>query len=182
MKKNYVYFIAPLAGLAVFFAIYWNYSAGYEARLENQKKADREELQKKLDEEARGRLQAATEAKKAQDDRKEQKRLKDLKDAEDADRRERAVQARNRALRDADKLAAQVKRLKKDIEDEQTEISKIEEDRKRLVAEQKFIRDYVKKSEDNTRNLLSTLDKVVEADKKWDEANKEAARLAASKR
>ena len=182
MKKNYVYFIAPLVGVAVFFAIYWNYSAGYDARMENLKKAERAKAEKQVEEETRSRFQAATEAKKAQDDRKEQKRLKELKDAEDADRRERAVQARNRAMRETDKLAAQVKRLNKDIEDEKKEIATIEEDRKRSVAEQKFVRDYVKKSEDNTRNLLATLDKVVEADKKWDDANKEAARLAASKR
>lgn len=178
MKKNYVYFLAPLAGTIIFIVGYIYYSAGYEARLEAQKKHDREELQQKLDAEAAGRLQAANDAKKAQDERKAQKAAKELKDAEDADRREKAVQARNKALRETDKLAAQVKRLNKEIEDEKAEIAKIEVDKKNSTAEQVFLREYVKKSEDNNRNLVATLDRVTEADKKWDEAVREAARLA----
>jgi len=77
MKKNYVYFIAPLVGVAVFFAIYWNYSAGYEARLAESKKAEQAQIAAKVAQDEADRFKAATDAKKAQDDRKEQKRLKE---------------------------------------------------------------------------------------------------------
>ena len=31
MKKSLVYFLAPIVGLIIFGAIYWNFSSGYEA-------------------------------------------------------------------------------------------------------------------------------------------------------
>jgi hypothetical protein len=182
MKKNYVYVVAPLAGLLVFSGFYFNYSAGYEVRVAAAKKIEREILQAKLDTETANRLKAATEAKDAQDRRKAEKLAKEQKDAEDTARREKAVQARNKAIREADKLASQVKRLAKDIELEHKEIATIEEDKKRSAAEQAFLREYVRKSEANTRSLLAALDKIADADKKWDQAVKDAALAAKAKK
>ncbi len=178
MKKNYVYVIAPLAGLLVFSGFYLNFSAGYQDRLLKAKKIEREILQAKLDTETANRLKAATEAKDAQDRRKAEKLAKEQKDADDLARRERAANARNKAIRDADKLAAQTKRLAKDLEDEKSQLATIAEDKKRSAAEQTFLGVYVKKSEANTRALLATLDKIADADKKWDQAVKDAALAA----
>src|SRR5476651_1278374 len=103
MKKNYVYFVAPLAGLVVFSAVYWNYSSTYEKKQEDMKKAMREELQKKLDKETHDREIAAKEAVTSQERRKADKIAKDKQDADDTERREKAVQARNKASREAEK-------------------------------------------------------------------------------
>jgi hypothetical protein len=182
MKKNYVYVIAPLAGLLVFSGFYVNYSGKYEIRIAAIKKAEREALQAKLDTETLNRLKAANEAKDAQDRRKAEKLAKEQKDAEDTARREKAVQARNKAMRDADKLAAQAKRLAKDIDDEKSQMKTIEEDKKRSAAELTFLGVYVKKSEANKNALLATLDKIADADKKWDQAVKDAALAAKTKK
>jgi hypothetical protein len=182
MKKNYVYVIAPLAGLLVFSGFYLRYSASYEERVAAIKKHDREVLQAKLDTETLNRLKAANEAKDAQDRRKAEKLAKEQKDAEDSARRERAVQARNKAIRDADKLAAQTKRLAKDLEDEKSQMKTIEEDKKRSAAELTFLGEYVKKSEANKNALLATLDKIADSDKKWDQAVKDAALAAKAKK
>ena len=32
MKKNYAYFLAPLVGLIIFGAVYWNFSKGFAER------------------------------------------------------------------------------------------------------------------------------------------------------
>ncbi len=175
MKKNYVYVVAPLAALLVFSGFYVQYSAGYETRLAESKKIEREKLQAKLDAEAQDRLKAANEAKEAQDRRKAEKIAKEQKDAEDAARREQAIQTRNKAIRDADKLVAQVKHLKTDIENEQKEIKTIEEGKVRSAAEQAFLKQYVKDAEANKGHLLTALDQIADADKKWDQAVKDAA-------
>ena len=180
MKKNYIYFVAPLAGLVVFSAVYWNYSATYDARLAAVKKAEHDKAQEKLDREAAERMKAATEAKKSQDERKAQKLAADLKKAQDEERHDRAVQAQRKARNDADKLKTQVARLTKEVEDTKKEIAALEEDKKRSLAEEAFVEDYVKKSQENVRGLLANLDKIAEADKKWEEAAREAARLAAA--
>lgn len=180
MKKNYIYFVAPLTGLVVFSAVYWNYSSTLDVRIAAQKKKEHDETQAKLDKETEERLRAATDAKKAQDAQKAAKLAREKQEAEDNERRERAAQARNKAIREADKLAAQVKRLSKEIDDEKKEIAVIEEDKKRSLAEQVFLREYVKKAEDNARNLEAVLDKIAEADKQWEAAAREAARAAAA--
>jgi len=182
MKKNYVYVIAPLAGLLVFSGFYLRYSAHYEERVAAIKKHDREVLQAKLDTETLNRLKAANEAKDAQDRRKAEKLAKEQKDAEDSARREKAVQSRNKAIRDADKLAAQTKRLAKELDDEKSQMATIAEDKKRSAAELTFLGEYVKKSEANTRALLASLDKIADADKKWDQAVKDAALAAKTKK
>lgn len=176
MKKNYIYFVAPLVGLVVFSTVYWKYSAGADERAAEIKKIEQKKNQDKLDLEAADRLKAANDAKKAQDDRKAQKAAADKKKAEDDIRHDQAVQARNKAVHEADKLTAQVKRLKKDIDDETKEIAALQESMKHSVAEQTFLVDYVKKSQDNKASLLAQLDKIAEADKAWEAAAREAAR------
>lgn len=174
MKKNYVYVVAPLAGLLVFSGVYLKWSGNYELRVAEIKRVEREKLQAKLDAEAADKLKAVTEAKEAQDRRKAEKLAKEQKDAEDTARRERAIQARNKALREADKVVAQAKRLAKDVDDQKKEIDTIKQDTVRSRAEQAFLQVYVKKSEANSKELVATLDRITEADKKWEQAVKDA--------
>ena len=88
MKKNYVYFIAPLAGLAIFTGIYWQYSATYENRLLEMHRREVEATQKKLDEDSKNRKIAADTAFASQEKRKADKKAKDAKDSADKDARE----------------------------------------------------------------------------------------------
>lgn len=180
MKKNYAYIIAPVVGLAIFTGIYLKYSSGYEARVEETKKREKAVLQAKLDQEALGRKSAADAAFIAQEKRKKEKAAKEAKDIEDRELREKAAQIRNKAVRDAEKMVAQVKRLTKEITDEKAVIAKVEEEKKRHVDESAFLRDYVKKAEDNSKSLLSVLDKIAEADRRAEEIAREQARINAA--
>lgn len=179
MKQNYAYIIAPVAGLVIFVGVYLKYSSGYEARVEASKQRDRAVLTAKLDKEALDRKSAADAAFVAQEKRKKDKAAKEAKDIEDHELREKAAQVRRKAERDAEKLITQVTRLKKEIEVEKKEIAKVQEDKKHSLDESAFLREYVKKAEDNSKNLLTILDKIAAADRRSEEIARETTRLAA---
>jgi hypothetical protein len=180
MKKNYVYFIAPLVGLAVFIGIYWQYASGYDKRMEEMKHKEFVEAQAKLDQDAKNREIAAKAAFAAQEKRKADKKIKDAKEAADKEARDEATQNMRKAQNDAGKLASRAKSLAKEIEAEKKEIEKLEAEKKSLVAEEAFQRSFVKTAEAQVTSLLGTLDQVAVADKKWDDALKDAAKAAAN--
>ena len=181
MKKNYVYFIAPLAGLAVFTGVYWQYSAGFEARMAAMQRKEFEAIQAKLNQDAMNREFAAKSAFAAQEKRKADRKAKDAKDAADKDARDLATQNMRKAQNDTGKLNTRTKQLTKDLDLVKQQIAKLEEDKKFLVAEEAFQREFVNQAKTNVTGLLATLDKVTEADKKWEDAAKEAAKAAAKK-
>jgi hypothetical protein len=182
MKKNYVYFIAPLVGLAVFVGIYWQYASSYEARMTEMHRKEAEAVQTKLNEDAKNREIAAKAAFAAQEKRKADKKLKDAKETADKDARDLATANMRKAQNDAGKLTTRVKSLAKEIDVEKKEVAKLEEEKKSLLAEQAFQRQYVKEAEAHVTELLATLDQVAVAEKKWDDAVKEAAKAAATKK
>lgn len=177
MKKSYLYFIIPLVLTAIFAVYYWQYASGYEARLAKIDQQKKEERQKKLDDEARARDKAIKDALALAEKRKAEKKAKEELEAKEAAARELAIQERNKAQQDARKYADQVKRLQKDVQDNKDEIAKIEEDKKQLVEEQGFLRDYVKQAEVNVQSLQGVLEKIDAADKA-----RAAAEAAAAKK
>ena len=180
MKKNrYIYFLSPLIGLIVFFGFYWNANKAYDEREAAVVRKDRDAREAKRQVEAKNRELAVKLAVEQQEIRRAAKKAKDEKEALEAEERAKAVQARQKASRDADKIEASVKRIQRDIEEEKKEMAKIQTDKKRYAEEQGFLLEYVKQAEANVRGLRSTLEKIAEADKKWEEAQREAAARAA---
>lgn len=171
MKKTYVYFLAPLVCTAIFAVFYTKYASEYDARLAKMEEKQRADRKQKLDEEARSREKAIADAVAATEKRKQDKAAKDKRDQEERDRRELAQQELRKAQEDSRKYEDQVKRLQKDIEESKAAIAKVEEDKKELLAQQKFLMDYVKKAEANTQSLTGVMEKIEAADK---------ARLAAA--
>jgi chromosome segregation ATPase len=180
MKKNYVYFIAPMVGLVVFVGIYWQYARGYDARMVEMHRKEVEAVQTKLNQDAKNREAAANSAFQAQEKRKADKKIKDAKEAADKEARDQATGVMRKAQTDANKLTTRVKGLTKDIDAEKKEIAKLEEEKKALLAEQAFQKQYVKEAEAHVTALLGTLDQIAAADKKWEDAAKEAAKAAAA--
>jgi hypothetical protein len=180
MKKNYIYFLLPLVGLLIFGAVYWNFSKGLAEREAKRVAAEKKKKEDKLRQQARDNEKAIQDALVAQAKRKAEREAKDAKDKADKEARALAVEARDKADRDARKLAAQVERLEKDIETEKAAITKLEGDKKRSYDEQAFLRDYVKKAEENVRSLTQVMDKIAAADAA--RAAAEAAAAAAAKK
>lgn len=179
MKKSYLYFLVPLVLTAIFAVYYWQYAAGYDARLAAIEQKHKEENQQKLDAEAKAREKAIKDAVALAEKRKAEKKAKEELEAKEAAARELAIQERNKAQQDSRKYADQVKRLQKDVQDNKDEISKIQDDKKQLVEEQGFLRDYVKQAEVNVQSLQGVLEKIDAADKA--RAAAEAAAAAAKK-
>jgi hypothetical protein len=164
MKKSYIYFLVPLIGLIAFGAVYWNFSAGYEAELAEKARIQREAKEEKLRAEAKNREVAIKDALAAQERRKVEKAAKEAKDKADQEARQAAIEAQNKANRDQLKLAQQVERLEKEIKIEKEAIAKIEEERKQALEEENFLKTYVKQAEANTKSLTEVLDKITAAD------------------
>jgi len=164
MKKSYIYFLVPLIGLIAFGAVYWNFSAGHEAKLAAKAKVLRDAKDEKLRVEAKNREQAIKDALAAQERRKIEKAAKEAKEKTDQEARQLAIEAQQKAHRDQQKLAQQIERLEKEIKLEQEAIAKIEVERKAAVDEEAFLKTYVKQAEANTKSLTEVLDKITAAD------------------
>jgi fused signal recognition particle receptor len=175
MKKSYFYFIVPLVLTALFGTYYWHYSAGYEQRIAMAEKARKDELDRKRNEEAKQKEKAIQDAIALSDKRKKEKAERDAKEAQEAAEREQAIQRRNKAQQDARKFADQVKRLQKEVNENKEEITKIEQDKKDLLQEQGFLKEYVKQAEANTQALTGVLEKIDAADRARAEADRAAA-------
>lgn len=180
MKKNYVYFLAPLAGLILFGAVYWNFSKGLAERESRRLAAEKQKKEDKLRKQAHDNEEAVNNALAAQAKRHAERDAKDAKDKADKEARALAVEARDKADRDARKLTAQVERLEKEVQTEKDAIVKLESDKKKLTDEEAFLHVYVKQAEDNVKNLMQVLDKITAADAA--RAAADAAAAAAAKK
>jgi preprotein translocase subunit SecF len=180
MKKNYIYFLVPLIGLLIFGAVYWNFSKGLAEREARRVAAEKQKKEDKLRKQARDNEQAIKDALAAQAKRKAEREAKEAKDKADKEARALAVEARDKANRDSQKLNQQVERLEKEILTEKDAITKLEAEKKKSADEQAFLHEYVKKAEDNVKNLLQVLDKIAAADAA--RAAADAAAAAAAKK
>ncbi len=175
MKKKYVYFLAPLAGLILFSAVYGNVSKGLAAR-EAAHQAKIEQAKKdKAEKQARDNAKAIADALASQEKRKAEKAAKEAKDKKDHDDRTAAVEAQGKAERDQRKIADQVKTLEKDVQTEKDAIAKLEVDKTKSIDEQAFLVGYVKQAEENARLLSQVLDKIAAADAARAKADADAA-------
>ncbi|MSU65148.1 MAG: hypothetical protein EXS38_03370 [Opitutus sp.] len=180
MKKNYVYFVAPLIGLAAFAGVYMSYHSSYEAKEAARFTEMRNAKQEKIRIEALAKKKAVEEAIAAQEVRKKQKAEKEAKELEERDRRERSALARTTAREKANRSSDQVKRLEKQVADNKKEIDKIEGEKKQSIDEQAFIRQYVIKAEANQKALAEVLVKIEAADRAAAENARAAAAAAAA--
>ncbi|HWA11260.1 MAG TPA: hypothetical protein VG838_17600 [Opitutaceae bacterium] len=178
MKKNYIYFGVPIVALVVFAVCYWNFASGYEAQEQAKAAAVQKAKKDKIEAMNRDRQKAFEDATAANEKRKKDKEAKDKADAEKADARDQALDARNKALRDASSLTQKIDRMNKDIEAVKKEIAGIEEQKKQATAEKVFLATYVKQAQDNSAALESVLQKIKEADDAAAAAAKAAAEAA----
>ena len=176
MKKTFIYILAPIVGLIIFGAVYWNFSSGYEAKEAAKALKLKQEKDAKLLAQAKANEQAIKDANAGVLRRKAEREAKEAKDKKDHEARQAAMDAKDKAGIDANKFAKQVTRLESDIKTEKESIAKLQDERKRLIDEHAFLRIYVKQAEDNVQSLKDVLDKIAAAD-----AARAAAEAAAAK-
>jgi colicin import membrane protein len=175
---NKAYFIIPFIALGIFTGFYMNFDKGYKAR-EAEQKARQEQVKKdKARQEIANREAAIKAAVDAQEKRKKEKEAKDKIEEEKRVARQTAEDQRDRAHSDRLKLTDQARRLKKDLDEVNAEIKKIEEEKKTLVDEQTFLKTYVKQAEANVKYYYDLLDKIAVAEKARTDAAAAAAAAA----
>lgn len=180
MKKKSIYFIAPLIGLVIFGAIYWNFQSGYLKKQERIEQTRKQEREAKARLEADSKKQAYDEAIAAQVKRKKEREEKDKKDQEERDARQMAYDDRNKAQREVAKLEDSIKNLTKQLEEVKKEIADLDNAKKLSAEEEDFQRKYAKQAEVNRQSYAAILVKIQEADKAAEEAARAAAIAAAA--
>jgi hypothetical protein len=179
-KKNYVYFLAPLAGLVIFSAVYWNFSSKYDKELEIKAQAAKAVKDEKLSNENKLKKQAYDEALAASEKRKKERADKQKKDEADADARSAALEERDRVIREEHRLSTKLESVTKEVDLTKKEIADIEETKKKAVDEETFQRTYVKAAEANRQSLTAVLEAIQKADDAAAAAAKAAAAAAAA--
>jgi len=178
---NKVYIIVPLIALAVFGGFYMNFSKGYTAKIEAIKAQEVEAKKLKAKQEVENREKAIQAAIEAQAKRKIEREAKEKMEEEKRTARQTAEDKRERAFSDRNKLADQSRRLKKDLEEVQAEVKKVEEQKKTYIDEQTFLKTYITQAEANVKYYYDLLDKITLAEKARADAAAAAAAAAKNK-
>lgn len=180
MKKNYVYFVAPIAALIIFGAIYWNFLSGYEKEIESRALVIKQKKLEKIQADDKATRQAYDDAVAAQARRKKEKEAKEAKEQSDRDARQLAEDNMRQAEHEQRQLADKVKSLGKDVAAVKKEIAEIEEAKKEARDEEAFLRVYIKQAEANRSSLRTVLEKIQKADEAAALAKAIAAAAAAA--
>ena len=173
MKKNYIYFVAPLVGLIIFGAVYWNFSKGYNKREAKRVADEKQKKEDKLRQQAKDNEKAIREAVASPGTPQSRARRQGGQgqggQGRSRHRRRGPRQGRPRPgqTRQAGRAPREGRAGEKDA------IAKLQSDKQKLIDEQAFQKVYVKQAEDNVRNLTQVLDRIAAAD---------AARAAADAR
>jgi hypothetical protein len=176
MKKAYV--LVPLICVLIFGFFYWNARNNLEAKDLAEKRHKEELRQKKIQDEVAARQKAYEGAVIQADRRKKEKAEREAKDLAEREAREALLAEREKMFREQEKLARQIERQNKDISAEKEEIAKVEEQKRSFLAEQEFLKSYVRQAETNQKSLEDVLNKIAAADK----AAADAAKAAAAKK
>ncbi len=178
MKKAYVIF--PAVAMLVFFGFWWNFRSEYEAKEQAKVSQARQIKLDKLRKEADDRALAIKNAYAEQERRKKAKEQREIKERADREARQAAVEARNKSYRDRDKLEKQAERLTAEVKSEKELMAKLDEKKRKLVDEEKFLRTYVTMAEANAKSLSDLIDQIAKADAAQAAAAAAAAKLKSS--
>jgi hypothetical protein len=151
---NKVYFIAPLLLLVVFSGFFAVHRSGLKAREAAQVAKVEAARQAKLDAEQAARKAAMADAIAAAEQRKKDNAAQDKLDKE---ARQAAIDVRDKAYREQEKISRQLEKLKKDVEVEQAALTKLGASRQEAAAEKAFQEAFVTKAQANVQALQTLL-------------------------
>ena len=169
MKR--IYYIGPLAALALFAAYTWSFNQEYEKKEEAKAAYVRSVREAKLKTEAEARKKAMDDAVASQEKLKKDRLDREAEELRKKEARQASIDARDRSYREQEKLARQVERIKKDIRTEQEAVGKLDGSIKYAQGEKAFENEFIGKAKQNVAALAEILTKIDAA---------EAARTAAA--
>jgi hypothetical protein len=173
---NKAYLLIPLIGVLIFGGFYAQFRKGHEAHLAEAKAKVEEAKKEKARQQVIDREKAIAAAIEASKLRAEERAKREKEEDDKKTARQTAEDKRERAYSEHNKLADNARRLKKDLEEVQDEIKKVEATKKSQQDELAAQKIYVKKAEENVKYYYDLLDKMALAEK----ARAEAAAAAAA--
>src|ERR1700685_630686 len=176
MKKSKIYFIVPIVALAVFFAYYLKFSSEYEAQQAAVVAKDKAEKAEKIRIENIGKEKAVEDAIAAQKVRTAARLAREAREQKQKDDREYAKLGSDKADQEQQKLARQVEKLTADEKAVKAEIEKVKAETKGYVEEEAFLKTFSTTAQENQAHLSVVLQKIADADA----AAVKAAALAAA--
>jgi colicin import membrane protein len=159
-----IYFIGPIAALAVFAAYTWHFDKAYDANEAAKAAQVREAHDAKIKGEAEARKKAIEEAVLAQKALKKERADKEAEEARKKEARVTAIEKRDQSFKEQEKSGHQAERLKRDLRNEEEAVAKLDASIKATIAEKEFQGQFIIKAKENVVGLADLLAKVNAAD------------------
>jgi len=163
MKKFYVIF--PVIGVIIFAFFFWRFNADFEAREHAKTEEVRLARVTKQQADFEAKRKAVEAAIANQEKRKQEKAERETREAAEKQVQLDLNDQADRARTELDRVVRQVDRLKIEISVEDEALKRLNLDKSTLVAEDEFLKQYVKAAEDNQKSLEKLLTKVEAVDK-----------------
>lgn len=160
-----IYFIGPLAALALFAAVFLNFKSDYNQREQARVAEVAAAKEAKLKAEVDARRQAIEAALVVQEERKKEREAKEARERAEKEGRQLALDAREAAYREQEKLTRQLERVKKELVAGKDAYAKLEAVKSAALAEQTFLRDFVQKAEASVKKFETVLAQIDSAER-----------------
>lgn len=173
---NKAYFLAPLAALLLFIGAYAWSESGREKRTEARRIELKAAREAKVVAERAAREKAIAEALALQEQRKTERLAREARETAEREARQAALDARDSAFREQERLARESDRLKREIADEQEAVNRLQIDKDAALAEQAHLQKLLPQARANAAALTDVLDKITAAEAARAKAAAEAAK------
>lgn len=159
---NKVYFVAPLFALLVFAGLYSWSTHDREARAQA-RAAELKATQKAAQETKLAAERAARETAIAEQlERKKERLAREAVETAEREARQSAIDARDFAYREQERLAREIERIKRDVAAEQEAVNRLQIDKDAALAEQAYLKAFVPQARANAAALEAVLAKLAE--------------------
>lgn len=170
MKK--VYYIAPLAALALFIAAFAVSRSGVKQREADKLAAAKAERETRVAAEKAARDAAIAEALVLQEQRKKERAEREARDTAAREARDAAIDARDAAFREQERLKRDAERLRREIAEQTEIITRLQRDHDDLLAEKQHLDTLVPRAAASVTDLENVLRRLAAAEKAAAEAAK----------
>ncbi len=161
---NKVYFTVPLIALALFIGAYTWSRRGHEEREHARQAALVAEQTARHASEVAARNVAIEQARQLQEQNKKERLEREARETAEREARQTALDARDHAYREHERLARQIERLKRDVATEQEAVNRLQLDKDAALSEQAYLKTFVPQARANAAALEDVLNKIAAAE------------------
>lgn len=161
---NKAYFIAPLVALVLFIGAYSWSRSGLAEREHAARAAVKARQTAKAEAEQEAQRTALEEQMRFQAARKKERLEREARESAEREVRQAALDTRDQAFRDQERLGREIERLKREVASEQEAVNRLQIDKDAALAEQAWLRQILPQSRANAAELQRVLEKIAAAE------------------